>query len=87
MMKMLWMSLLTGLLGGAVGGYLGAKHFHAQRVSGVIAVPAMTAQMPDGTPVIAVVSIPLENVLRKNPAWIDFERQWPGKALLTEAKP
>ena len=39
----------------------------------------MTGTLPNGTPVQAIVVVPAENVLNRNQAWQDFERQWPAK--------
>ena len=43
----------------------------------LVAVPSFQGTMPDGTPVIAIVVIPAENVLNKNEAWRAWEAQWP----------
>ena len=43
----------------------------------LLAVPSFTGTMPDGTPVMAIIVIPSENVLNKNPEWLAWERRWP----------
>ena len=52
---------------------------HAQEESrpALVAVPSFQAELPDGTPVYAIVVIPAENVLNKNAAWLAWEQQWP----------
>jgi len=42
----------------------------------LVAVPSFQGELPDGTPVYAIIVIPAENVL-KNAAWQDWEAQWP----------
>ena len=43
----------------------------------LLAVPGFQGTLPDGTPVIAIVVIPAENVLNKNDAWKKWETDWP----------
>ncbi len=42
----------------------------------LLAVPSFQGELPDGTPVYAIIVIPAENVLKKNAAWQAWERQW-----------
>ena len=43
----------------------------------LVAVPSFQGELPDGTPVYAIIVIPAENILNKNAAWQDWEAQWP----------
>lgn len=43
----------------------------------LVAVPSMTAQLPDGTLVMALIILPRENVLNKNADWVQWEQDWP----------
>ena len=43
----------------------------------LIAVPSFQGELPDGTPVYAIVVVPAENVLNKNAAWQEWEVKWP----------
>ena len=48
---------------------------------------AMQAELPDGTPVYAMVVVPSENVLNKNQAWQEWDVQWPRKYQVLHKKP
>ena len=50
--------------------------------AGLVAVPSFQGELPDGTPVIALIVLPPENVLNKNAAWQAWEQQWPTRYRL-----
>ena len=50
----------------------------------LVAVPSFQGTLPDGTPIIAIVVIPAENVTDKNAAWKEFEAQWPTRYQLRQ---
>ena len=65
-------------LGGIAGSLLLLPVVQAEESRpALVAVPSFQGTMPDGTPVIAIVVIPAENVLNKNAAWLAWEQQWP----------
>lgn len=43
----------------------------------MLAVPSFSGTMPDGTPVIGIVSLPAQNVSQQSTAWTDFIARYP----------
>lgn len=43
----------------------------------LVVVPSFQGELPDGTPVWAIVVVPAENVLKRNAAWQAWEAAWP----------
>ena len=66
------------LVGIAASLVVGAMTATAEEVRpALVVVPSFQAELPDGTPVYAIVVVPAENVLHKNAAWLAWEQQWP----------
>lgn len=42
----------------------------------LVAAPTMTAALPTGEPIVAILVLPCENILEKNAAWQDWEQEW-----------
>lgn len=51
----------------------------------LVAAPQFQGELPDGTPVIALIVVPAENILKKNSAWQSWEQQWTTRYRLTPA--
>lgn len=74
------MSLIGALLFG------GCAHTSASSpATRMVAVPSMNGQLPDGSPVQAIVIVPAENVLHRTQAWQDWEAAYPPICLRRRA--
>ena len=72
------MRIVTRCLVGIVASLLLVPGLQAEESRpALVAVPSFQGTLPDGTPVIAIVVIPAENVMNKNDAWRAWEQAWP----------